>query len=196
MGYKVIAFIGPSGCGKDFAIKFLSSKYKEQVHKVVVTTTRPPRDYEKDGIDYNFVDTTNFAHDLLQTKNMITASVFNSWAYGINIEDLDINKINVVVLDKMMLDNIMAEGTNSNFDIFEIWYVATKDKKRLKHILDREESPDCCEVCRRFLADKKDFNEEFKEELFEQNNCYIIKNNYDNKFLKRLSKIIKSYKND
>ena len=37
-------------------------------------------------------------------------------------------------------------------------YVDTKDKIRLLRSLNREENPDCDEICRRFQTDKKDFS--------------------------------------
>jgi hypothetical protein len=36
-------------------------------------------------------------------------------------------------------------------------YIDTPDKVRLMRSLQREERPDCHEICRRFLADENDF---------------------------------------
>ena len=51
---KLVAFIGKSASGKDTIVNKFCEKYK-QVHKKISTTTGPPRDYEKDGVDYYFV---------------------------------------------------------------------------------------------------------------------------------------------
>lgn len=41
----------------------------------------------------------------------------------------------------------------------EIIYVQTTPKERLLRTLNREDFPDCHEICRRFLADEKDFDD-------------------------------------
>ena len=52
---QLIAFIGPSGCGKDTIINHLLSKSK-YFSKIILTTTRPPRGNEQNNIDYYFTD--------------------------------------------------------------------------------------------------------------------------------------------
>ena len=38
-------------------------------------------------------------------------------------------------------------------------YVQVSDKTRLMRALNREEAPDCYEICRRFLTDEADFQD-------------------------------------
>ena len=46
-------------------------------------------------------------------------------------------------------------------------YIQVDEKTRLLRTLNREKNPDCEEICRRFLADKKDFkNIDFDYEIF------------------------------
>ena len=57
---------GPSGTGKDTVVASLLKKHPEIQH-TVSATTRPPREGEKDGINYHFMSTADFedhlAHD-------------------------------------------------------------------------------------------------------------------------------------
>jgi guanylate kinase len=48
------------------------------------------------------------------------------------------------------------EKQKDNLLVFPV-YVEAEPKIRLTRALRREENPDCHEICRRFLADEKDF---------------------------------------
>lgn len=54
---------GPSGTGKDTVVACLLKNHPEIQH-TVSATTRPPRDGEKDGINYHFMTVTEFQEHL------------------------------------------------------------------------------------------------------------------------------------
>jgi guanylate kinase len=55
---------------------------------------------------------------------------------------------------------------SDTIDILPVW-IQAGEKERLLRSLNREQNPNCAEVCRRFLADQKDFaNIEFEHEIF------------------------------
>lgn len=56
---RLIILSGPSGVGKDTVIEHWR-EVNPKVERVVATTTRPPRDGEADGIDYDFVSKEEF----------------------------------------------------------------------------------------------------------------------------------------
>lgn len=56
----VIVVSGPSGVGKDEAIKRMKER-GNSFHFVVTATTRPRRENEVDGVDYHFVTMSDFA---------------------------------------------------------------------------------------------------------------------------------------
>ena len=58
--YKIIALFGPAGSGKDYIQKKVMETGwgKEHLHEIISCTTRPPRENEKDGIDYHFLATS------------------------------------------------------------------------------------------------------------------------------------------
>ena len=147
---KIIALFGKSGAGKDFIQKKLMEMY--DFHKVVSCTTRPKRDYEEEGKDYFFVDNIEFSKKVLN-GDMLEATCFREWFYGTPIQGLDENKINVGVFN---IEGIETLREDSRIEVYPVYVTAT-DKIRLIRQLEREHTPDCAEICRRFQTDEKDF---------------------------------------
>jgi guanylate kinase len=56
----VVVIEGPSGVGKDSVITGLINKYPDKFEKIISVTTRPMRDYEKQGYPYIFVTDEQF----------------------------------------------------------------------------------------------------------------------------------------
>lgn len=155
MSYKIVALFGQSGAGKDTlldAIMEMDCPFK--VNKILTTTTRPPRDYEVDGIDYHFVSAEEFGEKILSGE-MLEATSFNNWFYGITINDIKENMVNIGVFNPKAIECLLED---SQLDVLPV-YVWASDETRLKRQLNRELQPDCMEICRRFIADKKDFDD-------------------------------------
>jgi guanylate kinase len=55
----LVVLSGPSGAGKDAVLDELARR-GHAFHRVVTCTTRPPRDNERDGVDYHFVSDAEF----------------------------------------------------------------------------------------------------------------------------------------
>ncbi len=55
----LVVLSGPSGAGKDAVLDELARR-GHRFHRVVTCTTRPPRDTERDGVDYYFVSDAEF----------------------------------------------------------------------------------------------------------------------------------------
>lgn len=154
MTYKIIALYGESGAGKDTIQDWLVKQHPTEAHKIVSCTTRPPRDYEENGKDYYFIDTETFAKKLLN-GDMLEATTFNNWGYGTPIDCLEKDKINIGVFNIAGIDCLLQDP---RLDVAVV-YVKASAKERLIRVLNREEKPDCGEICRRFLADIKDFSD-------------------------------------
>jgi guanylate kinase len=93
----------------------------------------------------------NFTRKVL-AGNMLEATEFNSWFYGTLTTALVPDKINIGIFSTSALKQLQ---NNENLNVLVI-KVDAMDKTCLLRALNREECPDCEEICRRFLADTKD----------------------------------------
>ncbi len=155
MSYRIIALFGPSGAGKDTLLKAIEElDLPIEINKIITTTTRPKRDYEIEDVDYHFVSVNTFGLSIMN-EEMLEATTFNNWLYGTSILDLKEDAINIGVFNPMAIECLLEDD---RLQILPI-YVKASDKTRLMRQLEREEDPDCLEICRRFEADLKDFDD-------------------------------------
>lgn len=149
--YKIIALFGKSGAGKDTILRGLEYA-KPEYNQITMTTTRPIRQYEKDGIDYHFISSIDFAEKILN-GDFIEAVSFNNWFYGTDIHELKEDTINVGVFSIKAIECMLEDN---RLEVYPV-YIRTSDKTRLLRSLNREASPNCEEICRRFFTDEQDF---------------------------------------
>lgn len=154
--YKMIALIGEAGSGKDTVMKkviYEAGALPVSIfHTLTSCTTRPPRDYEKQGIDYYFLTNEEFTKHVLN-NDFLEVSEFNNWFYGTLKSELDPNKINIAVLNPQGIESLLLHK-----DIqLKVFYLEVKGKTRIIRQLQREEDPDISEIYRRYLADDEDF---------------------------------------
>ena len=158
---KLLALFGESSAGKDSIQHWLEHNLKN-THGIVSYTTRPPREYEIEGREYHFISDIKFK-TLIESNKMLEYTKFNNWYYGTYINELDKNKINIGVFNPEGIRNILS---HNDIDILPVW-IKVSEKTRLLRSLKRETYPNCTEICRRFLADQKDFsNIDFNYEIF------------------------------
>lgn len=149
---KILALFGKSGAGKDTVLEKITTDYPN-VNKIVSCTTRPKRDYEENGIQYYFLSTKDFLQQVKEGK-MLEATEFRDWLYGTPLWALDSQKINIGVFNIAGITKILE---NPNLEVLPL-FISAPDKVRLERALNREDDPDCLEICRRFLTDEKDFS--------------------------------------
>lgn len=162
---RIFCLMGKSSTGKDTIYKELLEEEKLNLHRIVPYTTRPIREGEKNGEEYFFTDEEGIRR--LGEENRIIEmrcydTCFGPWRY-LTVDDGQIN------LEK---NNYLLIGTPDSYlsmrDFFgkEIVIpilIELDDGIRLQRALDREkqqQEPKYDEMCRRFLADAKDFSEE------------------------------------
>ena len=90
--------MGKAGSGKDTILRKLAHMYPDKLHEIISCTTRPPREGEKNGINYYFLSVENFTERILN-GDMIEATMFNNWHYGTMKSALDSEKWNIGVFN-------------------------------------------------------------------------------------------------
>ena len=110
---------------------------------------------EIDGVDYNFLPSNLSPLSIVSKKQYIEVNYFNNWFYGTPLDSLKEDKINILITSPSGVEQLM-EISSDLLDV-KIYYVYQPSKVRLINQLNREDKPDCSEICRRFLADEQDF---------------------------------------
>lgn len=172
--YNIVALFGPSGSGKDTVLSALCESHPEWSKKISCTS-RAPREYEKDGVDYHFLSSSEFID---RPEQFIEKQCFNDWWYGTRISDLvPAPAINIGVFNVKGIEQILNKtkevvwATDCKGNKMMSFYqkqmkiallpilLSCSDKMRLIHQLTREENPNIQEIFRRFNADEKDFKD-------------------------------------
>lgn len=162
----VIALFGPSGAGKNMILNYLNDNFG--FHKIVNSTTRPKRDGESDGVDYNFLSLEEFSAAASRGE-MLEYTAFREWLYGTNVNELEKNDINVGFFNIRGIQTLLQ---NTDIKIIPV-FISVSDKNRLIRQLNRELEPDCEEICRRYKTDKEDFkNIPFDYETINNDNLF------------------------
>ncbi len=162
---KIYCMMGKSSSGKDTIFKLLLERKDVKLKTIVSYTTRPIRSHEKPGDEYNFV-TIAEKDKLLEEGKVIEIREYNTvhgpWFY-FTVDDgsVDLNNDDYLIIGTVESYSKIRDyyGEDKVFPI----YIEVDDGIRLSRALERERSqehPKYEEMCRRFLADQKDFSEE------------------------------------
>lgn len=176
----IVCLVGKSAAGKD-SIAYLLSR-QEGWHNVVSCTTRPRREYEKEGVNYYFLTPDEFAHRVIN-GDMIEATYFNDWHYG-TMKSALVDGINVGVWNPEGYDCLRETLKNDPDVVLLAYYIKCKDKTRLLRSLNRERDPDVHEIVRRFQADEEDF------EWLEDDNIQVLWNEEDKDMIECFHRIL------
>ena len=155
---------GAAGTGKDSVVKALREAHPE-IEKTVSATTRTPREGEKDGVEYFFVDQERF-DEMMDEEKIIEFRSYNTkcgiWTYF----TADDGQIELWQYDYLVIGTIESYYALKEYfgdDVMVPLYIEVEDGLRLSRALEREQAqlkPQYAELCRRFLADAEDFSEE------------------------------------
>lgn len=161
---KIFYVMGKSSSGKDTIYEEILSRKELNLTPLIMYTTRPIRAKETDGVQYHFV-TEETLHRMQEAGKVIELRMYNTvhgpWYYFTADSD---------AVD-LAAHSYLALGTLESYQKLKSYYGADRvipvyieadDDKRLERYIKREkkqEVPNYEEVCRRFLADQKDFSE-------------------------------------
>ena len=149
----IIALFGAAGSGKDTIQKEIAKQSPFLFHEIISSTTRPPREYEQDGVDYKFISDAD-SKRYLNNNDYLEYAEFRGWRYGTLKTSIRQDKINIGVFNLSGVKQLL-KLSREEYLIIPI-YIQASDKTRLLRQLNREEDPDCTEICRRFNTDAED----------------------------------------
>ena len=167
---RIYYLLGKSATGKDTLYKEIL-KRRPKLRTVTMYTTRPIREGETDGVEYFFTGREELERQLASGKvieSRTYQTIAGPWTYY-TVDDGQFD-----VADD---ESCLMIGTRESYDklcaYFEAGkmvpvYIEVPDGIRLLRAVKREENqkrPNYREVCRRYLADEKDFSEENLERL-------------------------------
>lgn len=162
---KIFCVMGKSATGKDTIYQKLLHENKLNLKRIIPYTTRPIREGEAEGREYHFC--TEADVERLEREGRIVElraydTVYGIWKYftvddgNIRLEDENYLLIGTLEAYTKIRDYFGAK------QVLPI-YIEVEDGERLLRAITREKSqevPKYEEMCRRFLADAKDFSEE------------------------------------
>ena len=167
---RIYYLLGKSATGKDTLYKEIL-KRRPELRTVTMYTTRPIREGETDGVEYFFTDREELERQLASGK-VIESRTYQTIAGPWTYYTVDDGQFNVADDESCLMIGTL-ESYEKMCTYFEAGkmvpvYIEVPDGIRLLRAVKREENqkkPNYREVCRRYLADEKDFSEENLERL-------------------------------
>ena len=160
---RIFCIVGKSASGKDTVYREILASRPANLIPIVPATTRPQRVGECNGVDYHFVTMEQLAAmdaagEVIEKREYHTTQ--GLWVYFTMRFDLEEGKDYILITT---LEGAQSLTAYYGADTVTVVYLHADDKIRLLRYIERESrqaKPDYAEVCRRFLADQKDFAEE------------------------------------
>lgn len=162
---KIFCVMGKSATGKDTIYQKLLHENELHLQRIIPYTTRPIREGEAAGREYHFCNEEDVKR--LEAEGKVVElraydTVYGIWKY------FTVNDGNI----KLENESYLLIGTLESYvkirdyfggqNVVPI-YIEVEDGERLLRAISREKEQDIPkyeEMCRRFLADAKDFSEE------------------------------------
>lgn len=148
-----IVLIGKTASGKTSIAKHLE---KLGYDRIITDTTRPMREGEKNGVDYNFIDVAEFLANA-KARKYAEYTYFNTkfgrWYYGSKLDSYNESGDKCIVLTPDGVRSVLAMR-NSRDDILVV-YIKVRSETLSERLKKRGNDPD--EARRRLLADEMDF---------------------------------------
>ncbi len=162
---KIVCLMGKSSTGKDTIYKRLLVQEDLGLKRIVPYTTRPMREGEKEGVEYHFTDEAGF-QKLKEEGKIIEDRAYDTvhglWRYFTVADDsLDLCQNSYCVIGTLEA-YVQIRAYFGEEKVLPV-LIELDDGERLQRALGRErkqEHPKYEEMCRRFLADSKDFSPE------------------------------------
>ena len=170
---NIFVIVGKSGSGKSTLAENVCKRLN--ISNVVMTTTRPKRPNEIDGVDYYFINDDEFKF-MVDANEFIQHTSFRDWNYGVEKRALDnCSSENIImVLSPKGLLSLSCGLSKEEYKVIPV-YISCSDRTRLRRGLDRDE--DIKELIRRFGADNEDF--EGVVDYVLENGGFVVSNDFN-----------------
>ena len=163
---QIYVLMGKSATGKDTIYKKILENDRLHLQEVVTYTTRPIRENETEGVEYHFVD-KEFFDRCREKNNIIEYRMYNTvhgpWYYFmVNDGQIDLQSEKKYIIIGT-LESYEQIRRYYGKEVVKPIYIEIDDGERLTRALKREKeqsTPKYEEMCRRFLADSRDYSEE------------------------------------
>ena len=160
---RIFCILGKSGSGKDTVYRRLIADSQLKLKGVMPYTTRPLRNGETDGVEYHFINGAEL-EELQRTGRIIERREYHTvhgiWDYA----TVDDGQFDLAAGDYLMIATLEGYESLSRYfgreNVVPL-YLEVEDGVRLERAMRREKRggrPDYAEMCRRFLADSRDFS--------------------------------------
>ncbi len=160
---KIYCLMGKSAAGKDSIYRLLLSR-KPSLSSYIMYTTRPPREGEEEGKAYHFVDEAFLERRKAEGRlieERVYQTVYGPWRYA-TVDDGQIRPEGDYLMPATLESYLSLRRYFGAERVLPL-YIEADDGERLIRSIRREQQekhPKYEELCRRFLADEKDFSEE------------------------------------
>lgn len=135
---RILILSGPSGSGKSTLCKILQEHFSD-IYFSISTTTRAPREGERDGVDYHFVSQDRFIADIKQGAFLEWAQVHNNY-YGTALspitQALEQGKLVIFDVDVQGHQSIKEHYGNLARSVF----ITTRSKEVLRKRLESRQT--------------------------------------------------------
>lgn len=162
---SVFCIVGKSSSGKDTIYKKLLQDSSLHLKRIIPYTTRPIRAGEQDGVEYHFT-TVERMTQLWEENKVIECrsydTVYGVWYYFMAKDSqIDLEKNDYLIIGTLESFTKIRDyfGEDKVIPI----YIDLDDGERLTRALEREKKqlqPGYEEMCRRYIADAKDFSQD------------------------------------
>ena len=162
---KIFCVMGKSATGKDTIYQKVLNESELNLQRIIPYTTRPIREGEEAGREYHFCNEDDVQR--LEAEGRIVElraydTVYGIWKYfTVNDGNIQLDKENYLLIGTLEAYTKIRDYFGKD-NVVPI-YIEVEDGDRLMRAISREKEQDIPkyeEMCRRFLADAKDFSEE------------------------------------
>ncbi|MBQ9349290.1 MAG: guanylate kinase [Oscillibacter sp.] len=160
---RIFCIVGKSASGKDTLYRAILDGPPPCPDPVLPCTTRPMRDGERDGVDYRFVTEARLRE--LEAAGCVVEkreyhTVQGLWIYFTPAFPLEADRDRLLIITP---EGVRGIAARYGADRVRTILLDVDDRTRIHRCVEREDAqsrPDYEELCRRFLADQRDFAEE------------------------------------